>query len=71
MKKKYYVLYKAIKNENGETIDAENVNDFSSYEEIRNYLNCINRDIKKMINNNIDKLEQINLFKNKYFIIKE
>ena len=73
MKKRYnyYTLYKAIKDTEGNTIDAENIADFSSYEEIRNNLHCINRDIKKMIYNNINNLEKINLFKNQYFIIKD
>ena len=68
--KKYYILYKAITNEQGQTIDAENVSEFTTYQEIRNYLKCINRDIIKMVNNNIDKLEDIKTYKN-YFIIKE
>ena len=68
--KKYYILYKAITNEQGQTIDAENVNEFTTYEQIRNYLKCINRDIIKMVNNNINKLEDIKTYKN-YFIIKE
>jgi len=69
--KKYYILYKIIKNYQGEIIDAENINDFSSYEDIRNYLHCNNRDIKNIISNNIDKLENIKTLRNKYFIIKE
>jgi hypothetical protein len=69
--KKYYILYKAIKDEEGQTIDCSYNYEFSSYKEICSYLKCNNRDIKTMINNNIDKLENINLFKNKYFIIKE
>lgn len=68
--KKYYILYKAITNENGQTIDAENVNEFTTYEQIRNYLKCINRDIIKMVNDNINNLEDIKTYKN-YFIIKE
>ena len=68
--KKYYILYKTITNDQGETIDAENVNEFTTYEQIRDYLKCINRDIKKMVNNNINNLEQIKTYKN-YFIIKE
>ena len=68
--KKYYILYKAITNEQGQTIDAENVNEFTTYEQIRNYLKCINRDIIKMVNNNINNLEDIKTYKN-YFIIKE
>ena len=69
--KKYYILYKAIKNEDGEIIDAENVNEFINYEEIRTYLQCNNRDIKNIITNNINKLEDIKTLRNKYFIIKE
>lgn len=70
--KKYYILYKAITNEQGQTIDAENVNEFTTYEQIRDYLKCINRDIIKMVNNNnnINNLEDIKTYKN-YFIIKE
>lgn len=68
--KKYYILYKAIKDQNGQTIDAENINEFTTYEQIRSYLKCINRDIIKIVNNNIDKLEDIKTYKN-YFIIKE
>lgn len=68
--KKYYILYKAITNEQGQTIDAENINEFTTYEQIRSYLKCINRDIIKMVNNNINNLEDIKTYKN-YFIIKE
>ena len=69
--KKYYVLYKVIKDIDNNIIDAENVNDFISYEEIRNYLKCNNRDIKNIIASNINKLENIKTLRNKYFIIKE
>lgn len=69
--KKYYVLYKIIKDYKGETIDAENLNEFTTYEEIRNYLQCNNRDIKNIITSNIDKLENIKTLRNLYFIIKE
>lgn len=69
--KKYYVLYKIVKDYKGEIIDAENINDFSSYQEIRTYLQCNNRDIKNIISNNINKLENIKTLRNKYFIIKE
>lgn len=69
--KKYYILYKTIKDENGQTIDAENINDFLTYEEIKNYLKCSYRDIKNIINQNINNLESIKTLKNKYFIIKE
>ena len=69
--KKYYILYKIIKDYQGEIIDAENVNEFINYEEIRNYLQCNNRDIKNIITSNIDKLEDIKTLRNKYFIIKE
>ena len=69
--KKYYVLYKIIKDYKGETIDAEYLNEFISYEEIRNYLQCNNRDIKNIITNNINKLEDIKTLRNLYFIIKE
>lgn len=79
MKKNYYVLYKAIRNENGEIIDCQNVPitddngdflDITSYKIIRDFLHCINRDIIKIVNNNIDNLENIKTYKN-YFIIKE
>jgi hypothetical protein len=69
--RKYYILYKIIKDEQGNIIDASNVYDFTSYEEIRNYLQCNNRDIKNIITSNIDKLENIKTLRNTYFIIKE
>ena len=69
--KKYYILYKIVKDYQGNIIDAENVNDFTTYEEIRNYLQCNNRDIKNITTNNINKLEDIKTLRNKYFIIKE
>lgn len=69
--KKYYVLYKIVKDYKGETIDAEYLNEFISYEEIRNYLQCNNRDIKNIITSNINKLENIKTLRNLYFIIKE
>ena len=69
--KKYYILYKIIKDYQGNIIDAENINDFLNYEEIRNYLQCNNRDIKNIIQDNINKLEDIKTLRNKYFIIKE
>jgi len=69
--KKYYILYKIVKDYNGEIIDAENVNEFISYEEIRNYLQCNNRDIKNIISNNINNLENIKTLRQKYFIVKE
>ena len=68
--KKYYVLYKVIKNENEKIIDLENMFDFTNYKDIRNYLKCINRDISKMINNNINNFDTLKTFKN-YCIIKE
>ena len=69
--KKYYVLYKIIKDYQGEIIDAENVNEFLNYEEIRTYLQCNNRDIKNITTNNINNLNNIKTLRNKYFIIKE
>lgn len=69
--KKYYILYKIVKDYKGDIIDAENVNEFINYEEIRDYLQCNNRDIKNIIASNINKLEDIKTLRNKYFIIKE
>lgn len=69
--KKYYILYKIVKDFNGEIIDAENINEFINYEEIRNYLQCNNRDIKNIITSNINKLENIKTLRQKYFIVKE
>jgi len=67
----YYILYRAIKNEDGEIIDAENIADFNNYREIQAYINSSNRrDIKKMLVNDIDKLEDINLFRGSYFICR-
>lgn len=75
--KKYYILYKTITNEDGKIIDCEDIantnNDygtFSNYKEIREFLHCINRDISKMINNNINNFDKIKTYKN-YFVIKE
>ena len=68
----YYILYKAIKDETGAIIDAENTAEFDTYREIQAYIESDNRrDIKKMLVEDINNLENINLFRGNYFIIKE
>lgn len=68
----YYILYKAIKDQDGAIIDAENIAEFDTYREIQAYIESDNRrDIKKMLVNNIEELESINLFRGKWFVIRE
>jgi len=68
--KKYYILYKIIKDEQNDIIDFDYVYEFTSYKDIRSYINCTNRDIKKMINKTIDK-NIINLHKNYCLTLEE
>ena len=68
--KKYYVLYKTITDTNGDIIDIRYIKDFINYEEIRKDINITNRDIKKMVNNNVNQWDNLKTFKN-YLIIKE
>lgn len=69
--KKYYILYKVIKDNDNNIIDASYNYEFTTYEEIRDYLHCTNRDIKNITHNNIDNFNNIKTLKNTYFIIKE
>lgn len=69
--KKYYILYKIVKDENKNIIDCEYLKEFNNYKDIRENLKTNNREIKKAIYNNINNLEKITTLKNQYFIIKE
>lgn len=68
--KKYYILYKTITNEDGDIIDIEYLNEYERQADILKDYNITFRDIKKMINNNIDNFKTLKLHKN-YTIIKE
>lgn len=68
--KKYYILYKTITNENGDIIDIQYLNEYERQADILKDYKITFRDIKKMINNNIDNFKTLKLHKN-YTIIKE
>lgn len=68
--KKYYILYKTITNEDGDIIDIEYLKEYEKQEDIKNDIKATYRDIKKMINNNIDNFKTLKLHKN-YTIILE
>ena len=70
-KKKYYILYKVVKDEDENIIDCSYITYFNNYEDIRKDLKTTNNEIKKVIYKNINNLEKVNTLKNKYFIIKE
>lgn len=68
--KKYYILYKTITNEDGDIIDIEYIKEYEKQEDIKNDIKATYRDIKKMINNNINNFKTLKLHKN-YTIILE
>lgn len=68
--KKYYILYKTITNEDGEIIDLTYINEYEKQADIIKDYKINFRDIKKMINNNIDNFKTLKLHKN-YTIILE
>ena len=68
--KKYYILYKTITNEENEIIDIQYIKEYEKQEDIKNDIKATYRDIKKMVNNNIDNFKTLKLHKN-YCIIKE
>ena len=68
--KKYYILYKTITNEQNEIIDLEYIKEYEKQEDIKNDIKATYRDIKKMVNNNINNFNTLKLHKN-YCIIKE
>ena len=68
--KKYYILYKTITNEYGDIIDLDYIAEYERQADILKDYNITFRDIKKMINNNIDNFKTLKLHKN-YTIILE
>ena len=67
-KSKYYILYKVDYSEDLLINDIKYISEFTSYENIKNYLKCSYRDIKTMINNSFNN--NMKTFKD-YTIIKE
>lgn len=68
--KKYYILYKTITNEDGEILDIRYCKEYEKQAEITEDIKVNFRDIKKMINNNIEDFKNIKTHKN-YTIILE
>lgn len=69
-KKNIYVLYKVIKNDNNEIIDLKYIYELYNYYDISKKYNLSNRDIKKMLNSNINDYTTLNIHNN-LAIIKE
>lgn len=68
--KKYYILYKTITDQNNNIIDLEYITEYEKQADIVKDYKINYRDIKKMINNNIDNFNTLKLHKN-YTIILE
>lgn len=68
--KKYYILYKTIANEDGEIIDVQYLKEYEKQADIVEDVKINFRDIKNMINNNIEDFKNIKTHKN-YTIILE
>lgn len=69
-KKNYYVLYKIIRDKQGEAMDLNYITELNTYTEITSYLKIDRHDVKKMINNNCNNWQSLTYHKN-YCIIKE
>lgn len=68
--KKYYILYKTITDQNNNIIDLEYITEYEKQADIVKDYKINYRDIKKMINNNINNYNTLKLHKN-FTIIKE
>lgn len=66
--KKYYILYKVIKDENDKVKDIEYLQEFYNYNEIQKQTHIHKLNIKSMIN--LSYTNNLNTFKN-FCIIKE
>lgn len=68
--KKYYILYKTIRNENEDIEDIKQLAELTSYNDIVNWTGIDRHNVKRMINNNINNWKTLKTFKD-YTIIVE